>query len=339
MATQDVPFWLFNCAYLLFLSPVIYHLFQFHLSSDQQVRQANVLPWASEPFFAWASTSLFMVWMAMLGALLRIALAYLGWKQGMKPPTQHKDDFVRMAYLNVSLAVLARVQGRLEAREMPQEAASSAQCAAEPLGGFWWPELAFIVLVAFYATFFSLLFEMVRHINLHISADLANNLRGLWIMVVGVFVLLGVLHAHLQLAFAHGRSFGCAYLGWVALTLLGHVGIQLVPATLLQRGVGTKAGAGTHRREGQPSDHGGQDSQGQLKLHVHHWYWAFLAAHFTIFDTALSFVAQAIFLGVYIHGAACFGLEAIFEACPPPHPSASLERRDGLAKRSNHVET
>lgn len=41
-------------------------------------------------------------------------------------------------------------------------------------------------------------------------------------------------------------------------------------------------------------------------------YWAFLLAHVCVFDSMTSEVAQAMFCGSYIHGAALFGIEPCF---------------------------
>lgn len=268
MAVKDTPFWAFNCAYLLFLSPVLYCLFMAHLGGDPEAWKAPLLPPAADAWPALAAAAGLSLWLAALGAGLRQALTALGWKLGAKTAAQQKDDFVRMAYANISLSVLARVQGRFE--------------------------VSFLLLVAFYTAFFAILFEMARHTNLEIAFDLARNLRGLWIFAVGVAVLLGVLHAHVRLAFAQGLSFGLSYLGWVALALLGHAAAVALPPAALDK----------------------RDESGPARLHVHHWHWAFFATHFAVFDSALSRVSQALFLGVYLHGAACFGLEAIFEAKP-----------------------
>ena len=123
---------------------------------------------------------------------------------------------------------------------------------------------------------------------MHISVDLLQNPAGFGIATAAIIVIGGVLKSHLQLAFLEDFEFGVVYVGWVFLALLAHV-----------------ATASLWRNASEAS-----------KLHLHHWYWAFLAAHFPIFDSALSCLSQAAFLGIYVHGAACFGLESIFETLP-----------------------
>ncbi|CAJ1343812.1 unnamed protein product [Effrenium voratum] len=135
---------------------------------------------------------------------------------------------------------------------------------------------------------------MVRHVNLHISADVLRNPRGLGICVAALFVILGVLLSHLRMAFAESWDFGAAYVGWVLLGLVLHGAASRLELT-----------------------------QG-CKLHLHHWYWAFLASHYAVFDCLLSSLAQAAFMGIYIHGAACFGLEPIYE----PHAAPQIRAAD-----------
>lgn len=274
MAISDTPFWAFNIAYMLFLMPILCCLIAEMLSSDARVLDVNALPLHghNDERIGLAAGAIVVGGLLALSVALQTALTTTGWKLNGKSVAQHKDDFARMAYLNVSLVFLGRVQWRI----FPDS------------GGFW-ETCAFPALVVYFTVFFTLLFEMVRHINLHIGPDLVRNPRGLWITVVGVFVLVSVLHSHVRLAFAQASSFGYAYLGWLALALLGHAALHVTPEACL----------------------GG--TQGTTKLHVHHWYWSFMAAHFAIFDSQLSCVSQALFISVYIHGAACFGLEGIFE--------------------------
>eukprot|EP00434_Breviolum_minutum_P007770 symbB.v1.2.006856.t1/scaffold408.1/size210514/14 len=138
---------------------------------------------------------------------------------------------------------------------------------------------------------------MVRHVNLHISLDVLQNPRGLGICIAALVVILGVLASHLSMAVQQGFTFAFVYVGWILLGLLLHALTQAIP--------------------------GG-------RLHVHHWYWAFLASHYPIFDCLLSSLSQAgysaAFMGIYVHGVACFGLEAIYE----PHLDWILRQVDVL---------
>ncbi|OLP89533.1 hypothetical protein AK812_SmicGene28989 [Symbiodinium microadriaticum] len=107
----------------------------------------------------------------------------------------------------------------------------------------------------------------------------------------------GVLLDHLTCAFQ--ADIGWEYVAWVAFGLAAH-------------GVG-------------------EGYQTGCKLHLHHWYWAFLACHYAVFDCLLSRFAQAAFLGIYIHGAALFGLESIYE------PSKEIAARPSADKKRTQL--
>eukprot|EP00933_Yihiella_yeosuensis_P006629 TRINITY_DN11135_c0_g1_i4.p1 TRINITY_DN11135_c0_g1~~TRINITY_DN11135_c0_g1_i4.p1 ORF type:complete len:332 (-),score=30.46 TRINITY_DN11135_c0_g1_i4:113-1066(-) len=281
MAIQDTPFWLFGLIYAFYLLPFILYLQE----GGAKAEGAKVLPLVnSDALQGLLDTCLLQLWMCLLYAAMRALLSCFGWKQGRKLPCQHKDDFVRMGYLQVSLAVLGRLQGRFSHAE------SSFMFHLAP-------RVEFLTLLTYFNVFYTLLFEMVRFINMHLSSDLLSNLKGLGIVTIASIVIVGVLKAHLLLAFAQSHDFGIAYVAWVAFVVFGHVIVQMIPSTLLDR-----------------NDANDLSQSGQVThLHVHHWYWSFIAAHFAIFDSRLSCLTQAAFLGIYIHGVACFGLEPIFE--------------------------
>jgi len=182
MGVDGTPFWLFGCAYGLFLSPVIV-LLAIHFMRHQKI---EILPWSVSQDSALTSVGLLALWMFLLGGVLRAVLWCLGWKIGPKRMGQHNDDFVRMGYLHVSLVFLGRVHGRLI------------------MDSGMTPGLSYLLLIAFYAAFFSLLFEMVRHIDVRLSLDLGRNPGGLAIVLVGALVLCGVILAHVQMAFDQG---------------------------------------------------------------------------------------------------------------------------------------
>mmetsp|Transcript_62220 Transcript_62220/g.136241 ORF Transcript_62220/g.136241 Transcript_62220/m.136241 type:complete len:250 (+) Transcript_62220:53-802(+) len=249
MKIRDTPFGVFATAYGLYLLPFIYLLL------PPGGAPAPALPWNCSPWDGLRSLICLEVLLGALYASLRLVIDFLHWKQATKDPWQHKDDLLRMAYLNVSLCFLGRVHGRMAG--------------------------VFPLLLVYFTAFYTVLFEMVRYVNLHISMDVVGNPRGLGICIAALVVILGVLTSHLSLAFQQGTDFALAYVGWVSLGLLLHALASALP--------------------------GG-------KLHLHHWYWAFLASHYPIFDCLLSSLAQAAFMGIYIHGAACFGLEAVYHA-------------------------
>jgi len=292
---KNTPYWLFNIAYLLFLLPVIYSLIQELASGD---KATPVLSISVGPLESLVSAAIWLPFMLLCYLCQRWALARLGWKQGAKPARQQKDDFVRMSYINVGLLFLARISKRI----VQSRATATEQCwgGSKVCLGFY--EIGFLFLVFYYAAFFSVLFEMVRFIDLTISIHVFSKPKGLWIVVVGAVVVVAVLRAHAVYAFSQGDEFGWAYLGWIGLMFAAHaIAIAVTPAAF-RRIDARQHESGSSRQD--------DDS---VKLHVHHWYWTFFAAHFPVFDTTLSYVAQALFLGVYIHGVGCFGLEPIFE--------------------------
>eukprot|EP00913_Durusdinium_trenchii_P025011 g23476.t1 len=229
-------------AYGAYLLPFLYLLLP-----GNTVKTSAVLPWSCSPWSALTSLLTLEVAIGVLYALLRIVLDKLKWKQGQKASSQHKAEKLR----HVSLCFLGRLHGRVSG--------------------------VFLIFLLYFTAFYAVLFEMVRHVNLHISVDVLGNPRGLGICVTALVVIIGVLGSHLAVAFDQGIA--GAYVGWLLLGLLLHGAAEATP--------------------------GG-------RLHLHHWYWAFLASHYPIFDNPLSSLAQAAFMGIYIHGAACFGLQEIY---------------------------
>ena len=234
---KETPFYIFALVYGAYLLPFLFLR-----------RTGPVLPWSPEDGGIWACVRLQAVILGLYAALR--LLSRLGWKVRPKYCWQHKDDLMRMAYLDVSLCFLGRLHSR---------------------------NVMFLMCLVYFTAFYALLFEMVRHVNLHISWEVRHNPRGLAICCSALTIILAVLGAHTSMAYREG--FLWTYGAWVALCLLCHGFMSAAPGT---------------------------------RLHLHHWYWAFLAAHFAIFDCALSMCAQAAFVGIYVHGAACFGLDPIY---------------------------
>ena len=51
---------------------------------------------------------------------------------------------------------------------------------------------------------------------------------------------------------------------------------------------------------------------GDTAAHFHHWYTGFVGSCFCVFDSDVSQIAHAMLLGIYLHGAALFGVERCF---------------------------
>ena len=51
---------------------------------------------------------------------------------------------------------------------------------------------------------------------------------------------------------------------------------------------------------------------GRTSAHFHHWYSGFLGSNFCVFEGRVSLLAHAMLLGIFLHGAAFFGVERVF---------------------------
>eukprot|EP00667_Euglena_gracilis_P013245 EG_transcript_13654 len=146
--------------------------------------------------------------------------------------------------------------------------------------------LPFSHLTVFYTLFYTLLFEVLRPINMTLSSDMVGNVPALLTFAACMIVLLGIFAGHLRHALSQPPAFRNAYLAWIVVGAAFHAGILLRPSIA-----------------GVP---------GRAYLHLHHWYWPLPFAHMAIFRSELSMLSQAMFLGIFIHGAACFGCEPLF---------------------------
>jgi hypothetical protein len=54
-----------------------------------------------------------------------------------------------------------------------------------------------------------------------------------------------------------------------------------------------------------------------IRVHMHHYYWGWLAAHFMVFDTEVSRLCQAYGIGISLHGVALFGVSPLFFPIDP----------------------
>jgi hypothetical protein len=146
--------------------------------------------------------------------------------------------------------------------------------------------LSFIPLVTVFTLFYTLLFEVVRDVKMTLSADMAQNIPTLVTFTSSLLVIIAVVRSHASHAWMQPPAFRNAFFGWTALILMVHILLFFVP-----RLPGT---------------------EGVAYLHLHHWYWPLPLVHLCVFPTDVSMLAQAMFLGVAIHGIACFGTERMF---------------------------
>ena len=54
-----------------------------------------------------------------------------------------------------------------------------------------------------------------------------------------------------------------------------------------------------------------------IKIHIHHHYWAFIISIFVQSNKESSLVIQSMLIAVFIHGIALFGCEPIYQTCDP----------------------
>uniref|UniRef100_A0A7S1HXF0 Uncharacterized protein n=1 Tax=Eutreptiella gymnastica TaxID=73025 RepID=A0A7S1HXF0_9EUGL len=145
--------------------------------------------------------------------------------------------------------------------------------------------LSFLPLLSVFTLYYTLLFEVVRDCKFTLSSDLVSNLPALITFIVSFAVIVGVVISHLLQAWAQPSDFREPYFWWSGITVFIHAVLFL------------------------PGFPGIRD---RSYLHLHHWYWPLPLAHFAVFPTDISLIAQALFTGIHIHGIACFGAETLF---------------------------
>ena len=203
------------------------------------------------------------------------------WKINEKTSAIHKEDIFRMTLLNVTMCIFGRVGARLESPRAP----------------------TFLFLAMVYTFFFGVLFEMVATFNIEFTKDCFANPAALIFAGFLIFILSALAWHHFSLAATNARfrrrlrhyhvddDDGLMSLpGAIALFILViafHVILSLAP--------------------------------GNSSAHWHHWYTGFLGALFCVFDSMVSQIAQVMLLGIFLHGAAFFGVEPCFS----PDPSSS----------------
>ena len=121
--------------------------------------------------------------------LVRVALTRWGWKQKAKTPAQHKDDLLRGAYLAIALGLVGRVCCRL-------------------MGGGKGHGVLFVALLVYYLSFFSLLFELARKVDVKLSRDLADNAKACIVALISCSIIALVLWNQIRIAQASGSGGG-----------------------------------------------------------------------------------------------------------------------------------
>ena len=215
-----------------------------------------------------------VIWLGTISLLYLLlwCLGKAGFKVNHKTSAQHRDDLLRMLYYGIVMASLGGVAGRIDNQNN------------RPY---------FPVVVAYYCIVFAAMFELVRDYNIQLStttatvnvaANVTKSVVSGIVVVSGVAICMLVIASHVYSAFrVPNREFLTLYANLV-------IGCLVVHAILfLPMGIRSTA-----------------------SIHVHHWYWSLPLAHMCIFNTDVSMISQAMFLGIHIHGVSCFGIEQIF---------------------------
>ena len=147
--------------------------------------------------------------------------------------------------------------------------------------------LTFTVLLVLFTFGFGLLFELIRHANVELTRDCFRNPYSLFVMVFSAGLVAALVGNHLALVAArpvdpaNGAVFGATEAVGLALFVLGaHGALVLAP--------------------------------GRTAAHFHHWYTGFVGSAFCVFESDVSLIAHTMLLGIFLHGAALFGVEPCF---------------------------
>jgi len=138
----------------------------------------------------------------------------------------------------------------------------------------------FVFLVTWFTGFYAVIFETTKSLNITLTPDWVSNPYTVCVTALSGAVVTGVLALHCLFA-AQDQNL-TEFLAFLGLALALHIGLLIAP--------------------------------GKAHVHIHHWYWAWALAHICVFDSRTSEVAQAMFCGGFIHGAALFGVEKCFYA-------------------------
>ncbi|KAJ1459820.1 hypothetical protein M885DRAFT_511085 [Pelagophyceae sp. CCMP2097] len=146
--------------------------------------------------------------------------------------------------------------------------------------------LAFSALVVFYTALFGWLFERIKHADIEFTRKCVSNPAALTLAALVVVLAFALISNHLS-NFAvlerlrSGETIAVPSCVGVAIIVVGfHAALVLSP--------------------------------GDAVVHWHHWYTAFFGANFCVLDSTVSMCYQAMLVGIFLHGAALFGVEQCF---------------------------
>mmetsp|Transcript_22756 Transcript_22756/g.70377 ORF Transcript_22756/g.70377 Transcript_22756/m.70377 type:complete len:282 (-) Transcript_22756:12-857(-) len=151
--------------------------------------------------------------------------------------------------------------------------AIGARLAARPLG--------FAALVAAYTFGYCVLFELLRYGDVEFTKGCVRNGYALAVFGYAVALVGGLVWHVLAAVAAHDGSAGLLRAGaWFVLVVGGHAALSAAP--------------------------------GRTSAHFHHWYTGFVGSLFCVLKSDACAVAHAMLLGIFLHGAALFGVERVY---------------------------
>lgn len=230
-------------------------------------------------------------WLGVLLLLYLMLWAFgkAGFKVNHKSPDQHKDDILRMLYYGIVLGSLGGVAGRIDSSSSLDGSGGSGGPGGDS-GSTYFP-----LAVGYYCIVFTAMFELVRDYQIELSVNgFTSSIVSILVVVSSMALCILVVVSHVLAAARISRDFLSIYANVILGCFLVHLILFL------------------------PSKH--------VSVHVHHWYWSLPLAHMCIFNTDVSMIAQAMFLGIHVHGVACFGIESLFYKAPGAGAEAEFTR-------------
>eukprot|EP01001_Neometanema_parovale_P007061 NODE_3385_length_1229_cov_17.521700_g3213_i0.p1 GENE.NODE_3385_length_1229_cov_17.521700_g3213_i0~~NODE_3385_length_1229_cov_17.521700_g3213_i0.p1 ORF type:complete len:349 (+),score=44.04 NODE_3385_length_1229_cov_17.521700_g3213_i0:78-1124(+) len=137
--------------------------------------------------------------------------------------------------------------------------------------------ILFLPLVVYSLFCYAMLFQFAPNVTLSAS-DVSWTLFAV-LGVVGVFII-SVLTHHILIAIKQSPRFMRIYIGALVVSVI------FVASGMFLHGA---------------------------KIHVHHYWWGWLLAHFCVFETKVSLAAQAACIAFFLHGTALWGCQALFD--------------------------
>lgn len=290
----------FLVVYAVYLVPIIWSALSSLSGTREDVDMRPIDFTEKPPHFAYILFFFGILLFNYIG--LRIFGKYFGIKMHEKSAADHRNDAIWLFVAGAGLTGIGGVDRRLANSDIPG------------YGSVF--QIPFAVTLTFYTAIFTCLFELVRECRVSLSPAVmkqSNYKTVIGIIVSGCLAVFCSAYAHVQITFKatdDGDPYRLRYLLLCGLAFAVH--FSLFSSRLMEL----------------------LFSLDTSHLHLHHWYWPLPLAHMCTFVSDVSLLSQAMFIGMFIHGVACFGSEELFydTAHHARHPSEyeyrRIERRD-----------